>query len=165
MTKLSPSQRDLPNLAAKSDSGATPAPDGAKASVSALIKRGLLLRAPVAEGPDHLLIAQAGRAAAAEAVVETVSDTKPGGTKSPTAPQLDRPPLPVPKGKLGTVVTLLRRDGGANIEALMAATGWQAHSVRGAMSGALKKKLGLAITSVKIEGAARLYRIVETEAV
>ena len=42
---------------------------------------------------------------------------------------------------------------------MVAATGWQAHSVRGAMSATLKKKLGLTITSEKIEGRSRVYRI------
>jgi hypothetical protein len=45
----------------------------------------------------------------------------------------------------------------------MAATGWQAHSVRGAMSGALKKKLGLIIESEKA-AAGRVYRIVDSRA-
>lgn len=63
-----------------------------------------------------------------------------------------------PKGKLGELVKLLSRPEGATIEQLVTATGWQAHSVRGAMSGSLKKKLGLAIASVK-EGDARRYRI------
>jgi hypothetical protein len=43
---------------------------------------------------------------------------------------------------------------------MMQATGWQAHSVRGALSGALKKKLALAVISTKTE-AGRVYRIVD----
>lgn len=65
----------------------------------------------------------------------------------------------VPGGKLGVLVGLLTREGGAHLEEMVAATGWQAHSVRGAMSGALKKKLGLTITSEKADGE-RTYRIV-----
>ena len=38
---------------------------------------------------------------------------------------------------------MLRAEGGATIDEIVAATGWQPHTVRGAMSGALKKKLGL----------------------
>jgi len=45
----------------------------------------------------------------------------------------------------------------------MAATGWQAHSVRSAMSGALKKKLGLVIESEKAAGG-RVYRIIDGSA-
>ena len=68
------------------------------------------------------------------------------------------PARPDPKGKLGALIALLRRPDGAQIPDIMAATGWQAHSVRGAMSGALKKKLGLTITSAKTE-AGRTYQI------
>lgn len=60
--------------------------------------------------------------------------------------------------KIDQVVALLRRPEGATIEAMIAATGWQAHTVRGAMSGALKKKAGLTITSDKVDGV-RTYRI------
>ncbi len=66
----------------------------------------------------------------------------------------------IPKGKLGALINLLRRPEGACIEDLTAATGWQAHSVRGAISGAVKKKLGLPVTSEKTE-AGRVYRIGE----
>ena len=68
-------------------------------------------------------------------------------------------PGPVaPGGKLGQLVGLLQRADGATLDDMIAATGWQAHSVRGAMSGSLKKKLGLDITSTKTE-AGRVYRI------
>lgn len=58
------------------------------------------------------------------------------------------------------VLCLLRRDGGASIEEMMAASGWQAHSVRGFLSGALKKKLGLEVTSSRDESGNRRYRVV-----
>ncbi len=60
--------------------------------------------------------------------------------------------------KIDTLITLLRARGGASIEEMMAATGWQAHSVRGAISGQVRKKLGLEIASDKIDGVRR-YRI------
>jgi len=60
-------------------------------------------------------------------------------------------------------VALLRRPEGAGIAELAGATGWQVHSVRGAMSGALKKKLGLTITSEKTE-TGRVYRIATSDA-
>jgi hypothetical protein len=69
----------------------------------------------------------------------------------------------MPKGKLGTVVALLGGRTGASIEELGQATGWQAHSVRGAISGALKKKYGLAILSEKVDGTRR-YRLAERKA-
>jgi hypothetical protein len=61
--------------------------------------------------------------------------------------------------KLEQIVALLRRPSGASIEQLTAATGWQSHSVRGAISGSLKKKLGLAVVSDKSDGS-RVYRLV-----
>jgi hypothetical protein len=60
--------------------------------------------------------------------------------------------------KLATVIAMLRRKEGATIEQLVKATGWQAHSVRGALSGALKKNLGLAISSTKTDGV-RTYLV------
>ena len=63
-------------------------------------------------------------------------------------------------GKLGALVALLLRPEGASLEAMQAATGWQAHSVRGAIAGSIKKKLGFAVTSEKSE-AGRVYRIVK----
>lgn len=58
--------------------------------------------------------------------------------------------------KLDQLEALLLRKEGASIAEMIAATGWQTHSVRGAMAGALKKR-GLTITSEKINGV-RCYR-------
>lgn len=65
-----------------------------------------------------------------------------------------------PKGKLGALVALLLRPEGASLEAMQAATGWQAHSVRGAIAGSINKKLGFAVSSEKSE-IGRIYRIVK----
>ena len=61
-------------------------------------------------------------------------------TLSASEPAAGPKPPREPKGKIATVLALLRRPEGADIDELMAATGWQAHSVRGALSGAIKKK-------------------------
>ncbi|PKP67948.1 MAG: hypothetical protein CVT83_07495 [Alphaproteobacteria bacterium HGW-Alphaproteobacteria-5] len=63
--------------------------------------------------------------------------------------------------KQAKLIEMLRADGGATIDEIVAALDWQAHTARGAMSGALKKKLGLTITSEKIEGRGRAYRITD----
>ncbi len=63
--------------------------------------------------------------------------------------------------KQATLIEMLRRPNGATIEQMTAKTGWQAHSVRGAISGTLKKKLGLAVTSETVGGRGRVYRIAE----
>ena len=57
------------------------------------------------------------------------------------------------------VLAMLRRPKGMNVVAIMAATGWQKHSVRGFLAGAVKKKLGLTIVSEKPEAGPRRYRI------
>ena len=54
---------------------------------------------------------------------------------------------------------MLRAPGGATLDEIVAATGWLSHTARGAMSGALKKKLGLTITSEKVDGRGRVYAI------
>ncbi len=59
--------------------------------------------------------------------------------------------------KLDTLARLLSRKNGVSIAEMMQATGWQQHSVRGAMAGALKKR-GLVITSEKMNGNRR-YRV------
>jgi hypothetical protein len=64
--------------------------------------------------------------------------------------------------KSSAVIALLSRPEGATIEAMMHATGWQAHSVRGFLAGTLKKKLGKAVSSDKTD-AGRVYRLVEAK--
>jgi len=60
--------------------------------------------------------------------------------------------------KQSTLITLLERAGGATVEEMAKATGWQNHSVLGAISGVLKKRLGLTVASEK-EERGRVYRI------
>lgn len=61
--------------------------------------------------------------------------------------------------KQALVIAMLKRPEGATINQICEATGWQQHTVRGTFAGAIKKKLGLTITSDKVEGAGRVYRI------
>ncbi len=61
--------------------------------------------------------------------------------------------------KQAILIDLLNRSGGATLAELVEATGWQRHSVRGAISGTLKKKLGLAVTSQSTDDRGRVYRI------
>jgi len=64
-----------------------------------------------------------------------------------------------PKTKLAQLEAMLRRPNGATIEQMSKSLVWQAHSVRGAMSGALKRKQGLTITNERTDDGRRLYRI------
>jgi hypothetical protein len=61
--------------------------------------------------------------------------------------------------KLAQLEALLRRPEGATLDQISTSIGWQVHSVRGAMSGTLKKKQGLTISSDKKEDGQRVYRI------
>jgi hypothetical protein len=81
-------------------------------------------------------------------------------TNTTTGAALETAEATGPKSKLGTLVALLLRSEGASLEAMQAATGWQAHSVRGAIAGSIKKKLGFSVTSQKSE-TGRVYRIVK----
>jgi hypothetical protein len=91
------------------------------------------------------------------------ADEAPGDAPAPDAPA---GPEAAPKArtpregtKQATLISMLRAPDGATIEEIMAATGWQSHTVRGAMAGALKKKLGLEVTSEKVEDRGRVYRL------
>jgi hypothetical protein len=62
--------------------------------------------------------------------------------------------------KVAVVTRRLRAKRGASIDELAIHTGWQKHSVRGLLSGTLKK-MGLIVTSQKVTGRGRVYRIVD----
>ncbi len=84
------------------------------------------------------------------------AERKPSGSK----PKGGTPPPAVRPGtKQALLIDLLTRKKGATIEEIVAATGWQPHSARGAISGTLKKKLGLAVTSERVGDGSRVYRI------
>jgi predicted ArsR family transcriptional regulator len=61
--------------------------------------------------------------------------------------------------KQAQLIEMLKSRDGATIEEIVKKFDWQAHTVRGALAGALKKKLGLDVQSEKVEGRGRVYRI------
>lgn len=69
----------------------------------------------------------------------------------------------VPEPKSHRVLALLKRVDGATLDELMKATKWQANSVRGFLSGAVKKKMGLTLLSACDEAGIRRYRVTEAE--
>ncbi len=71
----------------------------------------------------------------------------------------DQPATLRPGTKQAQIIALLRRPQGAAIAEIVAATQWKRHTVRGSISGVLKKKLGLSTASEKVEGQGSVYRI------
>ena len=183
MPKLTDLQRVLLSAAAKRDDGAllplpkrvTLDPAARTRAFKALLKKQLVRRANRPAGCAGLARGE-GRAApqlvvtpaGLEAIGVVPEETGNGPGKNKTrkaapkrAPKQKKqrtPPETVStparaSTKLALVIELLRRDGGATIAEIVAATGWQQHSVRGAISGTLKKKLELAVSSEREEAA------------
>ncbi|KPL53191.1 hypothetical protein ABB55_14020 [Prosthecomicrobium hirschii] len=75
---------------------------------------------------------------------------------------------PVRKSRTGTkqakLITMLKAPAGAAIAEIVEATGWRAHTARGFLAGALKKKLGLDLTSEKEAERGRVYRLIDRKA-
>lgn len=84
---------------------------------------------------------------------DTATDTAPENAPAPRAR------TPREGTKQAQLIAMLRMPEGATIAEIAAATGWQPHTVRGAIAGALKKKLGLEVTSEKVEERGRVYRL------
>lgn len=78
---------------------------------------------------------------------------------TPQKAPADSGPAPRTGSKLELLIARLSQVEGATLEELMAITGWQKHSVRGAISGALKTRRKLDVTSTVVEGRGRVYRI------
>jgi hypothetical protein len=115
-----------------------------------------------------LQITEAGLAAIGIETEDTGS-TPTDATQTPAnnaAPDAAGSTIPAPKArtaregtKQALLIEMLRAENGATIAEIVEATGWQPHTVRGAMAGGLKKRLGLAITSDKVEGRGRVYKL------
>ena len=162
---------------------AMPLPDGlhgaaAKKAVAAMISRGWLeevdadlrkgepLWRETGDGHGTTLVAtEAGLEAIGIEPVVASTVTNPRKAKPDPASTSEAPDAPKPVAvragtKQAQIIALLQRPEGASIGEIVEATGWQAHSARGMISGALKKKLGLAITSAKEQGRGTVHRIV-----
>jgi hypothetical protein len=177
MTKFSDTQRVILSAASqRTDRLALPLPKSLKGGaahkvVNALIDKGLLkevkanrkLSDPVWRETDEgrvvtLIITDAGLAAIGVEPEAAKEPAAPENSKAaePAAPKERKPREGTKKSQL---IDLLRRPKGATLAEIVEVTGWQQHTIRGAMAGALKKKLGLTITSEKDETRGRVYKI------
>ncbi|WP_428541269.1 DUF3489 domain-containing protein [Profundibacter sp.] len=166
MSKLTETQTLILSRASQqADRIALPLPDrlrggAANKVIVPLIKRGLLdeVEADIRKGEPTwrktgdghgttLVITDAGLAAIG---VET---------ETPQPDPAPAKPKPRSSTKQAMLIEMLEAPDGATIAEITAATGWQPHTVRGAISGALKKRLGLTISSEKVEGRGRTYKI------
>jgi len=77
----------------------------------------------------------------------------------PLAKGVAKPPKAEPNTKQSHVIAMLQSPTGATIAAMMKATGWQQHSVRGFLAGVVRKRLKLKLGSRKVDGE-RVYQIV-----
>lgn len=95
-------------------------------------------------------------------------DSAPSGTDAAPSSEEEAPAEadPAPKArtprtgtKQAALIAMLRAPEGATIDEIVEATGWRPHTVRGVFAGALRKKLGLEVTSEKVEGRGRVYSL------
>ena len=154
MTKLSATQASLMKVAAGCEDRAIRWPatlrGGARTKIiSALVEAGF-----AHNRGGSLVVTDAGmRAVGLEPA--PVPKAKPAGRAKAAG---KAPGTARPGSKQARLIEMLRRPEGASIPEIVAVLDWQAHSVRGVIAGALKKKLGLAIVSEKVDGRGRVYR-------
>ncbi|MDP2079716.1 MAG: DUF3489 domain-containing protein [Pseudotabrizicola sp.] len=176
MTKLTETQTVILSAGAqRPDNIALPLPKGlagaaAKMAVSKMIEHGWLQEVDAnlrcneplwrETGDGHgttLVVTDAGLLAIGVEPVEAqkIAAIHNGAAEMP----VPKPPTRREGTKQAMLIAMLLTSTGATMEEIVAATGWQAHSARGAISGALGKKLGLIVTSAKEAGRGRVYRI------
>jgi hypothetical protein len=128
--------------------------------VEANLRQGEPMWRETGDGHGVTLIAtEAGLAAIGIEREET--DADPAVSSAIGLAQTSAPkPVKIREGtKQATMIAMLKSVDGATITEIATATSWQLHTVRGAMAGPLKKKLGLTITSQEVAGRGRVYRI------
>jgi hypothetical protein len=184
--KLTDTQRVVLAAAAARDSGLVlplPASLSANQGTHGIILKSLITRGLIAErsaqsgdtvwqqtdefGRITLSITAAGLEAIG--IAASPETENPDGTNGTGGSVTSQPALsgvssglgtgPRAGSKLAILIDLLSRSEGATIPEIMAVTSWQAHSIRGAISGALKKKLGLTVVSEPTKDRGRVYRI------
>jgi len=170
-TTLNPNQQAILERAVQDNAGKIAwFPEHINGGARAKVLEGLFKRALITPDGDDWVVAAEGYDALGlprpgslpptmtlddpelEAVVESSEATW-------QTPSQHKPVRTRADSKQALVIGLLQRPEGATIAQIMAATGWQPHTVRGTFAGALKKKLGLEISSEKQPDTDRVYRI------
>jgi hypothetical protein len=158
LLKLSPSQSLLLRTAAHRADGRVMPPDTLRGRARVKVLTALLQRGWIEPADDGHVLTDAGyvaiglqRSAPPDGVlpIDTIGDLQ----------LLEGIPIR-PGTKLAALVMALRHPQGATSLQLMLATGWQPHTVRGAISGMLRKKLGLNVVLAQNDSGERVYRVV-----
>ena len=157
--KLTDTQTAVLNAAAgRPDGNIEPLPANLRGGARTKVIEGLLARGLVAESEGSHLLTDAGYAAVGKRrpVVKGVQklDAPDALTRSEPIPRTLRSGT-----KLAAIIDAMRNPGGATIAQMMAGTGWQAHIVRGSISGMVRKRLGYEVVTEKGADGQRAYSI------
>ncbi len=167
MTKLSDTQALILSAAAQRDDRiALPLPESLRGGAAAKVVGTMLAKGLLEEAEADMRKGEPVWRETGDGHGVTLVATDAGLAAIGIEPNTSAALEPAPKTrtpregtKQATLIAMLRAPDGATIEEIMAATGWQSHTVRGAMAGALKKKLGLEVTSEKVEDRGRVYKL------
>lgn len=157
LLKLSPAQSLLLRTAARRPDGRVIPPDTLRGGARVKVLTSLLQRGWIEPADDGHVMTDAGYAAIGQQRPMPPDDVQPMDATD----DLQLLEIPIRPGtKLAALVMVLRRPQGATSLQLMLATGWQPHTVRGAISGMLRKKLGLNVVLAHNDSGERVYRVV-----
>ena len=166
--KLTDTQTAILKAAAgRPDGNIDPLPTTLRGGARAKVVEGLLARGLVADADGQHLLTDAGYAAVGK------PRPVPKGVQKRDVPDAltKREPIDAlqkleatsrtirPGTKLAAIIDAMRHPGGATIAQMMASSGWQAHTVRGAISGMVRKRLGYEVVTEKNAAGQRAYRI------
>lgn len=157
----------LKAAAGRADGNIEPLPSNLRGGARTKVIEGLLARGLVADADGRHLLTDAGYAAVGK------QRPTPKGVKKMDAPdaltkreaihalqKLEVTSRTIRPGtKLAAIIDAMRHPGGATIAQMVASTGWQAHTVRGAISGMVRKRLGYEVFTEKGADGQRAYRI------
>lgn len=163
--------------AGRADGNIEPLPATLRGGARAKVIEGLLGRGLIVDAEGHHLLTDAGYAAvgkqrpAPKGVSQMDAhngvakrDTPDAVAKHDPIHALQKLEVTAPAIRSGTklaaIIDAMRHPGGATIAQMMAGTGWQAHTVRGAISGMVRKRLGLNVSLVRNDSGERVYRVI-----
>lgn len=158
LLKLSPTQSLLLRTAARRADGRVIPPDTLRGGARVKVLTAMLQRGWIEPADSGHVLTDAGYAAIGQQPAVPPDDVQPVDTIGDLQ-HLEGIPIR-PGTKLAALVMALRRPQGATSLQLMLATGWQPHTVRGVISGMLRKKLGLNVVLAHNDTGDRVYKVV-----